>query len=114
MSRTQLTPRVPELRAETTFHSRLFGTAPAELRDGYANSPTSEPALNLAVVEGTAGEGAAYCYAPQGKVRGPGQEPWEVHVVKADIDTLAKQPGSTRCIPATATLLEQQPDTVSC
>ncbi|WP_399890693.1 glyoxalase/bleomycin resistance/dioxygenase family protein [Streptomyces sp. BBFR51] len=114
MSRTQLTPRVPDLQAATNFHSRLFGTAPAKLRDGYADSATTEPALNLAVVVGRAGEGAAYCYAPQGKVRGPGQEPWEVHVVKADVDTLAMQPGSTCCIPATATLPEQQPDTARC
>ncbi|MFF3890112.1 ArsI/CadI family heavy metal resistance metalloenzyme [Streptomyces sp. NPDC001914] len=39
------------------------------------------------------------CYALQDKVwvHGPGQEPWEVYVVKADADNLAKQPGSTCC-----------------
>ncbi|MFM9558301.1 ArsI/CadI family heavy metal resistance metalloenzyme [Streptomyces caniscabiei] len=39
------------------------------------------------------------CYALQDKVRvqGPGQEPWEVYVVKADADSLAKQQGSTCC-----------------
>ncbi|GAA2329962.1 VOC family protein [Streptomyces kunmingensis] len=39
------------------------------------------------------------CYALQDKVwvHGPGQEPWEVYVVKADADTLAKQPQSTCC-----------------
>ncbi|MET8244521.1 ArsI/CadI family heavy metal resistance metalloenzyme [Streptomyces sp. NPDC005202] len=39
------------------------------------------------------------CYALQDKVwvHGPGQEPWEVYVVRADADTLAKQPGSTCC-----------------
>ncbi|MET9514359.1 ArsI/CadI family heavy metal resistance metalloenzyme [Streptomyces sp. NPDC002994] len=45
------------------------------------------------------------CYALQDKVwvHGPGQEPWEVYVVKADADTLAKQEGSTCCAtPATA------------
>lgn len=42
------------------------------------------------------------CYALQDKVwvRGPGQEPWEVYVVKDDADTLAKQPGSACCSPA--------------
>ncbi|MDQ0685001.1 hypothetical protein QFZ56_003964 [Streptomyces achromogenes] len=32
------------------------------------------------------------CYAPQDKVwvHGPGREPWEVYVVKADADTLDK------------------------
>ncbi|WP_393063070.1 ArsI/CadI family heavy metal resistance metalloenzyme [Streptomyces sp. LN549] len=39
------------------------------------------------------------CYALQDKVwvHGPGQEPWEVYVVKADADSLAKQEGSTCC-----------------
>ncbi|TXS54222.1 ArsI/CadI family heavy metal resistance metalloenzyme [Streptomyces sp. t39] len=39
------------------------------------------------------------CYALQDKVwvHGPGREPWEVYVVKADADTLAKQAGSTCC-----------------
>ncbi|MEV1026625.1 ArsI/CadI family heavy metal resistance metalloenzyme [Streptomyces sp. NPDC050264] len=40
------------------------------------------------------------CYALQDKVwvHGPGQEPWEVYVVKADSDALAKQPQSTCCV----------------
>ncbi|MGX1092350.1 hypothetical protein RKD47_003031 [Streptomyces albogriseolus] len=35
----------------------------------------------------------ACCYALQDKVwvHGPGQEPWEVYVVKADADTLTKR-----------------------
>ena len=39
------------------------------------------------------------CYALQDKVwvRGPGSEPWEVYVVKADAETLAKQPESACC-----------------
>jgi catechol 2,3-dioxygenase-like lactoylglutathione lyase family enzyme len=41
----------------------------------------------------------ACCYAVQDKVwvRGPGNEPWEVYVVKADADTLTKQGGSACC-----------------
>ncbi|MGA5452736.1 ArsI/CadI family heavy metal resistance metalloenzyme [Streptomyces umbrinus] len=44
------------------------------------------------------------CYALQDKVwvHGPGQESWEVYVVKADADTLAKQQGSTCCTPGAA------------
>lgn len=44
------------------------------------------------------------CYAVQDKVwvHGPGQEPWEVYVVKADADSLAKQQGSTCCSTDTA------------
>jgi catechol 2,3-dioxygenase-like lactoylglutathione lyase family enzyme len=58
----------------------------------------------------------ACCYALQDKVwvTGPGQEAWEVYVVKADADTLAKQPGSTCCSPATATRSEQRPDAAGC
>ncbi|MFD3665249.1 ArsI/CadI family heavy metal resistance metalloenzyme [Streptomyces sp. NPDC058659] len=39
------------------------------------------------------------CYALQDKVwvHGPGREPWEVYVVKADADTLAKQQAGTCC-----------------
>ncbi|MEU9198584.1 ArsI/CadI family heavy metal resistance metalloenzyme [Streptomyces sp. NPDC048332] len=39
------------------------------------------------------------CYALQDKVwvHGPGQEPWEVYVVKADADSMAKQEISTCC-----------------
>ncbi|BFU42005.1 ArsI/CadI family heavy metal resistance metalloenzyme [Krasilnikovia sp. MM14-A1004] len=39
------------------------------------------------------------CYALQDKVwvRGPGDEPWEVYVVKADADKLDKAPASVCC-----------------
>ncbi|MFC5824577.1 ArsI/CadI family heavy metal resistance metalloenzyme [Nonomuraea insulae] len=44
------------------------------------------------------------CYALQDKVwvHGPGAEPWEVYVVKADADTLAKQTDSVCCATAEA------------
>jgi catechol 2,3-dioxygenase-like lactoylglutathione lyase family enzyme len=46
-------------------------------------------------------EDTACCYAVQDKVwvTGPGDEPWEVYVVKGDADTLDKQAGSTCCAP---------------
>jgi catechol 2,3-dioxygenase-like lactoylglutathione lyase family enzyme len=42
------------------------------------------------------------CYAVQDKVwvHGPGAEPWEVYVVKADADTLTKAADSACCTPA--------------
>ncbi|MEU2027000.1 ArsI/CadI family heavy metal resistance metalloenzyme [Streptomyces sp. NPDC016469] len=45
------------------------------------------------------------CYALQDKVwvHGPGQEPWEVYVVKADADSMAKQKNSTCCADPAAT-----------
>jgi catechol 2,3-dioxygenase-like lactoylglutathione lyase family enzyme len=41
------------------------------------------------------------CYALQDKVwvTGPGAEPWEVYVVKADADVLEKDTGSACCTP---------------
>ncbi|MFE3323985.1 ArsI/CadI family heavy metal resistance metalloenzyme [Streptomyces sp. NPDC059176] len=134
MSRLQLALRVPDLAASIAFYSKLFGTEPAKIRDGYANFAIAEPPLKLVLIEGTTGEdtrmdhlgvevestGAVHaaaarlseaglataeetdtncCYALQDKVwvHGPGREPWEVYVVKADADTLSKQSGSTCC-----------------
>ncbi|MER5907840.1 ArsI/CadI family heavy metal resistance metalloenzyme [Streptomyces mirabilis] len=134
MSRVQLALRVPDLAASIAFYSKLFGTEPAKLRDGYANFAISEPPLKLVLIEGTTGEATRMdhlgvevesteavhaattrladqglatdvendttcCYAVQDKVwvHGPGQEAWEVYVVKADADSLAKQEGSTCC-----------------
>jgi catechol 2,3-dioxygenase-like lactoylglutathione lyase family enzyme len=46
-------------------------------------------------------EDAACCYAVQDKVwvTGPGDEPWEVYVVKGDADVLDKEAGSACCAP---------------
>ncbi|MET8513155.1 ArsI/CadI family heavy metal resistance metalloenzyme [Streptomyces sp. NPDC005077] len=134
MSRVQLALRVPDLTASIAFYTKLFGTEPTKLRDGYANFAIAEPPLKLVLVEGNAGEDTRMdhlgvevestdavhaatarlseaglataeendttcCYALQDKVwvHGPGQEPWEVYVVKADADSLTKQEGSTCC-----------------
>ena len=45
----------------------------------------------------------ACCYALQDKVwvTGPGKEPWEVYVVKADADALAKADASDGCCDST-------------
>jgi len=47
-------------------------------------------------------EDTACCYAVQDKVwvTGPGDEPWEVYVVKGDAGTLDKAAGSVCCAPA--------------
>ncbi|MFJ8193140.1 ArsI/CadI family heavy metal resistance metalloenzyme [Streptomyces sp. NPDC096094] len=133
MSRVQLALRVPDLADSVAFYTKLFGTGPAKLRDGYANFAVTEPPLKLVLIEGEAGgtthldhlgvevdsaeavhaattrlgeaglatveeNDTACCYALQDKVwiHGPGREPWEVYVVKADADTLTKQRGGTR------------------
>jgi catechol 2,3-dioxygenase-like lactoylglutathione lyase family enzyme len=134
MTRVQLALRVPDLAASVAFYTKLFGTEPAKLRDGYANFALTTPPLKLVLIEGDegedtrldhlgvevdsteavnaaatrlTGEGLATteekdtrcCYALQDKVwvHGPGREPWEVYVVKADADTLTGQQGSPCC-----------------
>ncbi len=140
MSRVQLALRVADLPASIAFYTKLFGTEPAKIRDGYANFAVAEPPLKLVLIEGQGDEptrldhlgvevedsaqvtdaakrlaesgmvtleetDTACCYALQDKVwvTGPGNEPWEVYVVKADADTLAKADDSACCTPGTAT-----------
>jgi catechol 2,3-dioxygenase-like lactoylglutathione lyase family enzyme len=138
MSRVQLALRVADLQASIEFYSKLFGTEPAKVRDGYANFAVAEPPLKLVLIEGQDDEptrldhlgvevestdqvtdaaqrlkesglatleetDTTCCYARQDKVwvHGPGREPWEVYVVKADADTLAKVDDSTCCASGT-------------
>jgi catechol 2,3-dioxygenase-like lactoylglutathione lyase family enzyme len=89
------------------------------LLEGAAGEPTRMDHLGVEV--GTTGEVAAAtdrlaaaglatateedtacCYAVQDKVwvTGPGSEPWEVYVVKADAGILDKSAGSVCCTPA--------------
>ncbi|MET7303523.1 ArsI/CadI family heavy metal resistance metalloenzyme [Embleya sp. NPDC005575] len=140
MSRVQLALRVADLDASIAFYTKLFGTEPAKLRDGYANFAVAEPPLKLVLIQGEPGNDTVMdhlgvevestdqvtaattrladaglvireendttcCYALQDKVwvSGPGNEPWEVYVVKADAATLAKDTDSTCCLPATTT-----------
>ena len=78
----------------------------------------TEAASRLAA-EGLATEveqDTACCYAVQDKVwvHGPGSEPWEVYVVKADADVLAKDTGSACCAPGGQTDAEGTDTTVAC
>lgn len=47
MSRVQLSINVADFDAAVAFYSRLFGTAPAKLRPGYANFAIDDPPLKL-------------------------------------------------------------------
>jgi catechol 2,3-dioxygenase-like lactoylglutathione lyase family enzyme len=47
MSRVQLSLNVTDFDAAVAFCSRLFGTAPAKLRPGYANFAIADPPLKL-------------------------------------------------------------------
>jgi Glyoxalase/Bleomycin resistance protein/Dioxygenase superfamily len=47
MSRVQLSINVSDFDAAVAFCPRLFGTAPAKLRPGYANFAVDDPPLKL-------------------------------------------------------------------
>ena len=111
MSRVQLALRVSDLEGSVAFYSKLFGTGPAKRRPGYAMDHLGVEVFDTDEVGAAATRlresglatleenDTACCYAVQDKVwvRGPGNEPWEVYVVKADADNLAKPTGSACC-----------------
>lgn len=51
MSRVQLALNVDDLDAAITFYTKLFNTAPAKIKDGYANFAVAEPPLKLVLIE---------------------------------------------------------------
>jgi catechol 2,3-dioxygenase-like lactoylglutathione lyase family enzyme len=54
MSRVQLALNVADLGDAIAFYSKLFGTAPAKVRPGYANFAVAEPPLKLILIAGNA------------------------------------------------------------
>jgi catechol 2,3-dioxygenase-like lactoylglutathione lyase family enzyme len=52
MSRVQLALNVSDLDEAIGFYSKLFGTPPAKVRDGYANFAVADPPLKLVLMEG--------------------------------------------------------------
>ena len=52
MSRVQLALNVSDIDEAITFYSKLFGTGPAKVRDGYANFAIAEPPLKLVLIAG--------------------------------------------------------------
>lgn len=55
MSRVQLAINVADLDRAVDFYSRLFATAPAKVRPGYANFAVADPPLKLVLIEDGAG-----------------------------------------------------------
>ncbi|MEB3982626.1 VOC family protein [Mycobacterium sp. 663a-19] len=51
MSRIQLALNVDDLDEAITFYSKLFDTAPAKVKPGYANFAVPEPPLKLVLIE---------------------------------------------------------------
>jgi len=58
MSRVQLALNVVDLEASIDFYSKLFDSAPAKVRPGYANFAIAEPPLKLVLVENPSARGA--------------------------------------------------------
>ena len=52
MSRVQLALNVTDLEAAIGFYSKLFATAPAKVRPGYANFAVVDPPLKLVLIKG--------------------------------------------------------------
>jgi len=51
MSRVQLALNVDDLDEAITFYSKLFNTAPAKVKEGYANFAIAEPPLKLVLLQ---------------------------------------------------------------
>ncbi|MEY2753829.1 MAG: hypothetical protein RJB65_187 [Actinomycetota bacterium] len=51
MSRVQLALNVDDIGAAIDFYTRLFGTPPAKVREGYANFAIAEPPLKLVLIK---------------------------------------------------------------
>ena len=51
MSRIQLALNVDDLDASVAFYSKLFDTAPAKVKRGYANFAVAEPPLKLVLIQ---------------------------------------------------------------
>jgi catechol 2,3-dioxygenase-like lactoylglutathione lyase family enzyme len=51
MSRLQLALNVTDLDAAIEHYTRLFGTAPAKLKPGYANFAIANPPLKLVLIQ---------------------------------------------------------------
>ena len=80
MSRLQLALNVDDLDTSVAFYSKLFGTPPAKVRDGYANFAVAEPPLKLVLIENP-GQG--------GSVNHLGVEVADVDTVDAEQTRLA-------------------------
>ena len=58
MSRLQLALNVTNLDAAVDFYSKMFNTAPAKIKPGYANFAIADPPLKLVLFEGAGPDGS--------------------------------------------------------
>ncbi|MDT4905018.1 MAG: hypothetical protein QOH52_3034 [Pseudonocardiales bacterium] len=82
MSRVQLALNVDNLDESISFYSKLFNTAPAKVKPGYANFAVAEPPLKLILMENP-GQG--------GSINHLGVEVADVDTVDAEQTRLANE-----------------------
>ncbi len=58
MARVQLALNVSDLNEAVVFYSRLFNSAPAKIRPGYANFAVADPPLKLVLIEQAGARGS--------------------------------------------------------
>ena len=58
MARVQLALNVSDLDEAIGFYSKLFASAPAKVRPGYANFAIADPPLKLVLIENPEGRGS--------------------------------------------------------
>lgn len=56
MSRVQLALNVSDINEAIEFYSKMFNTAPAKVREGYANFAIADPPLKLVLIENAVSE----------------------------------------------------------
>ena len=68
MSRVQLALNVADLDASIEFYTKLFRTAPAKIREGYANFAIADPPLKLVLFTGMGEPGSLEPHRRRGRV----------------------------------------------
>jgi hypothetical protein len=58
MSRVQLALNVADLESAVDYYTKLFDTAPAKVRPGYANFAIADPPLKLVLIENPGSSGS--------------------------------------------------------
>jgi len=94
MSRVQLALNVADLDESIIFYTKLFGTPPAKVRQGYANFSIADPPLKLVLFAGAG-------------------EPGSMNHIGVEVDSIADvAAAATRA--ATAGLAHDTQDAISC
>jgi catechol 2,3-dioxygenase-like lactoylglutathione lyase family enzyme len=112
MSRVQLSINVSDFDAAVAFYSRLFGTAPARLRPGYANFAVDDPPLKL--VLNSPGNGPAGTINHLGvEVSSTGEVTQAEARLAAEGLATEPEPGAVRCYARQDKVWAHDPDGVA-